>query len=50
MEANLPTEADRINEHTLDLDVASGLYVARLMYEPIAGSREHDVRTVAVTR
>jgi hypothetical protein len=43
-------EADRINEHTVDLDVASGLYLARLTAETVAGQVGTEVRTVAVAR
>lgn len=50
LEASLQSEADRMNEHTLELDVASGLYVARLVRETAAGSASTEVRTLAVAR
>ncbi|MBD3220537.1 hypothetical protein GF314_04780 [bacterium] len=50
LELEIATEADRINERTLELDVASGLYVARLIHEPAAGSVAKVVKTLAVTR
>ena len=40
----------RFNEHTVALDVASGLYVARLTCERTAGKVTSQIRTVAVTR
>jgi len=46
----IPTSAGRINEHTLDLDVASGLYLARLTCEAAAGRVTSEVKTVAVAR
>jgi len=49
-EVTIPTMADRINEYTLDLDVASGLYVARLSYEKTSGSMTDEVKTLAVAR
>jgi M6 family metalloprotease-like protein len=48
--AAIATQADRINEYTVELDVASGLYVARLTCEQAAGRVESQVRTVAVAR
>ncbi len=50
LELEIATEAERINERTLELDVASGLYVARLIHEPVAGSVAKVVKTLAVTR
>jgi len=49
-EVTIATMADRINEYTLDLDVASGLYVARLTYEKTSGSMTDEVKTLAVAR
>ncbi len=46
----IPTEADRVNEFTVELDVASGLYVARLTSEKVAGQVANEVKTVAVAR
>ena len=46
----LACEAGRYNEHTLDLDVASGLYVARLVHEAQAGRVSSTVKTLAVAR
>ena len=37
LERRLPAEAERVNEFTVDLDVASGLYLARLTSEKAAG-------------
>jgi len=46
----IPTSAGRINEHTVDLDVASGLYLARLTSEQAAGKVQTEFKTVAVAR
>jgi M6 family metalloprotease-like protein len=50
LEIAIETEAGRINEETVELDVASGLYLARLIHEPEAGSTTSVVKTLAVTR
>lgn len=46
----LAATAGLVNEHTIDLDVASGLYVARLTSEREAGRLESQVKTIAVVR
>ncbi len=50
LKTQLAADAGRVNEFTLDLDVASGLYVARLEYPTPGGSRANAVRTLAVAR
>ncbi|MEZ4388366.1 MAG: hypothetical protein R3D98_12485 [Candidatus Krumholzibacteriia bacterium] len=50
LKSQFAAEAGRVNEFTLDLDVASGLYVARLEYAAAGGSRATAVRTLAVAR
>jgi len=41
---------DGLNAHAVDLDVASGLYVARLTWERDAGRMTSQAKTIAVTR
>ncbi len=48
--ARLEAAGERLNEHTVELDVASGLYVARLTWQRAAGALTSQVRTVAVAR
>jgi M6 family metalloprotease-like protein len=50
LRARLGPDAGRVNEFTLDLDVASGLYVARLTRERAVGDVATDVKTLAVAR
>ena len=50
LQQRLACEAGRYNEHTLDLDVASDLYFARLEHEAQAGQVSSTVTTLAVAR
>ena len=50
LDATIATEAGRINEYSVDLDVASGLYVVRLTCEKVVGDVASEVRTLAVAR
>lgn len=51
VECRLTADADRINAPPpIPFDVASGFYIAHLLYEPVAGQVVDDVQTLAVAR
>jgi len=50
LQARFGPQAGRVNEFSVDLDVASGLYVVRLTRERAPGDLATEVKTLAVAR